>query len=69
MDQASTAEVVTDPVGHISISGVHGRSELDERLAHAGHVPARDDPRVRTFGAVLVGAVIGAAIVYFLKRG
>ena len=31
----SDSELVADPVSHISISGVHGRDELDERLSNA----------------------------------
>jgi len=66
MDQASTAGVISDPVAHISISGVHGRSELDERLAH---VPSHHAGNQRAMlGAVVVGAVIGAALMYLVKR-
>jgi hypothetical protein len=61
---AQRAEIVADPVSHISISGVHGRDELDDRLANA--------PDFRPAGSrltpLLVGAAIGAAIVYLLKR-
>jgi hypothetical protein len=57
-------DVVTDPVSHISISGVHGRGELDDRLAHA--------PAFREAGSplkpILIGAAIGAALVYLWKR-
>lgn len=60
-----STEVVADPVGHISISGVHGRNELDERLARAPVYRGTPSPRFR---ALLIGAAIGAAIMYFLKR-
>jgi hypothetical protein len=56
--------VVADPVGHISISGVHGRDELDERLAHAPNFKAAGSP----LKPLVIGAAIGAAIVYLLKR-
>jgi hypothetical protein len=43
---------------------VHGRGELDERLAHA--------PAFREAGSplkpILLGAAIGAALVYLWKR-
>ena len=69
MEQASTAEVVPDPVTHISISGVHGRGELDERLARRAPLPARGFRDQRALlGAVVVGAAVGAALMYFLKR-
>lgn len=57
------ADVVADPVGHISISGVHGRKELDERLANARR-PAGDHRG--GFGRLVAGALIGAAIMYLL---
>jgi hypothetical protein len=67
MTSVNTLEQVDDPVAHISISGVRGRSELNERLAnppkhhHAGNQRAM-------LGAVAVGAVVGAALMYLLKR-
>ena len=59
----SQADVVADPVGHISISGVHGRKELDARLASARR-PAEDNGN--GFGRLVAGALIGAAIMYLL---
>lgn len=59
------AELVADPVSHISISGVHGRKELDERLASA---PRYDDGQDRPLPVLLMGAAIGAAMILFLKR-
>lgn len=57
-------EIVADPVSHISISGVHGRDELNERLAQA--------PTYHENGSavkpLLIGAAIGAVIVFLLKR-
>lgn len=58
------AELVADPVGHISISGVHGRDELRQRLAH----PPRRSEEESALGPILVGAAIGAALMYLLKR-
>lgn len=60
-----TVDIVNDPVGHISISGVHGRVELDERLAKA---PAYRPGQHHPVGALLAGVVIGAALVYLVKR-
>ena len=59
----SQADVVADPVGHISISGVHGRKELDARLASVRR-PAEDNGN--GFGSLVAGALIGAAIMYLL---
>ena len=60
----SISEVVADPVSHISISGVHGRDELDDRLANA---PAFREP-ASPLKALLLGAALGAALVYLWKR-
>lgn len=57
------ADVVADPVGHISISGVHGRKELDQRLAQARKADVDDRGGV---GRLVAGALIGAAIMYLL---
>lgn len=69
MDQS---EIVSDPVGHISISGVHGRSELNERMKrfepHAlgwSDAPALARENLKP---LLIGAAIGAALFYLLKR-
>jgi hypothetical protein len=59
------SELVTDPVGHISISGVHGREELEERLAHP---PSRRDTETGSARSLFIGAAIGAVVVYLLKR-
>lgn len=56
--------IVADPVAHISISGVHGRDELNQRLAR---VPSRKDRR-RPFIVLLIGAALGATVMYLLKR-
>jgi hypothetical protein len=61
---ARSSEIVADPVGHISISGVHGREELNDRLANA---PAFREPSGQ-LKPLLLGAAIGAVIVYLLKR-
>ena len=60
----SISEVVADPVGHISISGVHGRDELEDRLANA---PAFREP-TSPLNALVLGAALGAALVYLWKR-
>lgn len=65
-------EIVADPVGHISISGVHGRSELDERIRHFEPHPLglSDAPALAraNLKPLLIGAAIGAALIYFLKK-
>lgn len=58
------SEIVADPVSHISISGVHGRGELDDRLAHAPAFREHTSP----LKPMLLGAAIGAALVYLWKR-
>src|SRR5437762_12425162 len=58
-----STELVPDPVGHISISGVHGGDELDDRLAN----PPRKSPSGRRGDSVaplLVGAAVGATLMY-----
>lgn len=60
-----TTELVPDPVGHISISGVHGRDELNERLANA---PEHQERQRHPAGYLLLGAAIGAALMYLFKR-
>jgi len=60
-----TTELVPDPVGHISISGVHGRDELNERLANA---PDFQERRKNPVGYILLGTAIGAALMYLFKR-
>lgn len=58
-------DIVADPVGHISISGVHGRDELNERLANAApYEPVRNRP----IAALAAGVALGALLVYLLKR-
>jgi hypothetical protein len=64
MEMQHQAELVADPVGHISISGVHGRDELNHRLAH----PPRRQAPDNALAPVLVGAAIGAVLMYLLKR-
>ena len=62
------SDVVADPVGHISISGVHGRKELDMRLQRARPyaIPGRE--RSDAVKALLAGAAIGAIIMFLFKR-
>jgi hypothetical protein len=58
-------ELVRDPVAHISISGVHGRDELDDRLANIRG--PRPLPGL-ALGALVLGAAFGATVAYLLKR-
>ena len=60
-----TTELVPDPVAHISISGVHGRDELDERLANA---PTYEERRKTSLVPLLLAAALGAGLMYLLKR-
>lgn len=68
----SYSEIVSDPVGHISISGVHGRNELDQRLKQFEPRPPglSDAPALARehLKPLLIGAAIGAALVYLLRR-
>lgn len=59
--ETSRANLVADPVGHISISGIHGRSEVEQRIASSARGEDRDGA-----GRVLAGALIGAAVMYLL---
>jgi hypothetical protein len=72
MATQAQGEIVPDPVGHISISGVHGRSELDQRRRHFEPHPPRlsDAPALarENLTPLLIGAAIGAALLYLLKR-
>lgn len=59
-------DVVADPVSHISISGVHGRDELDRRRRQ---VTVQDAPaQVDMLLPLLIGAALGATVVYLLRR-
>jgi hypothetical protein len=64
MGMQTHSELVADPVGHISISGVHGRDELNERLAHARHHREPASPLT----PLLLGATVGAVLMFLLKR-
>jgi hypothetical protein len=71
MSTQLNGEVVPDPVGHISISGVHGRSELDERMRHFAPprgLAAAPSLARENLKPLLIGAAIGAALIYFLKH-
>jgi hypothetical protein len=68
MTMQQQPELVADPVGHISISGVHGRDELRQRLAHAPRQPQRYEEQESALKPILIGAAIGAALMYLLKR-
>jgi len=56
-------DVVTDPVGQISISGVHGRAELERHVSSIRHSGADDEGSI---GRIVAGALIGAAVMYLL---
>lgn len=72
METQSRGDIVSDPVGHISISGVHGRGELAERMRRLGPHPLglSDAPALarENLTPLLIGAAIGAALIYWLKR-
>lgn len=58
-------ELVRDPVSHISIAGIHGRDELDdrkERLRSQRSLPGL------ALGALVLGAAVGATFAYLLRR-
>ena len=63
------SDVVPDPVSHISISGVHGQEEVDERIAHATPQMATfpiggGRTRARSVETLLLGVAIGAVLMY-----
>jgi hypothetical protein len=59
--------VISDPVGHISISGVHGGEELQERLVHASH---GSPPDARgAWRTLFIGLAAGVAIGMLIGRG
>jgi hypothetical protein len=60
-----SSELVADPVGHISISGVHGRDELEARLAHP---PARPGDGALNTRSLFIGAAIGLTVAFLMKR-
>ena len=62
------SDIVADPVGHISISGVHGRDELNERLAHASRASNGGHPIQEALGSMLLAAAAGAVIMYLVDR-
>ena len=64
-------EIVADPVGHISISGVHGRGELTERMRHfAPPTGLAQAPAIArdNLAPLLIGAAIGVALFHLLRR-
>ena len=56
-------DIVADPVGHISISGVHGRDELEARLASVPASRVREHPGL---GRMIAAVLVGAAVMYLL---
>jgi hypothetical protein len=60
-------ERVDDPVGHISISGIHGRDELNDRLATATPQPALRRGKASSLGMLLLAAAAGAVFMYLFK--
>lgn len=72
MATQSHSEIVSDPVGHISISGVHGRAELAERKRHFEPHPLElsDAPALarENLKPLLIGAAIGAALIFLMKK-
>lgn len=67
MSELSTApaEIITDPVSHISISGVHGGDELDDRIENATSQGIQ--PKGLSMGTLLVGAAVGVGIMLALS--
>jgi hypothetical protein len=61
--ETETTEVA-DPVSHISISGVHGRDELEKRLENAPDFKPASSP----LKPIVIGLAIGATIGYLLGR-
>ena len=63
---ASSTELVSDPVSHISISGFHNQDEVDERVAYVSKQERRAGRRSELLGTVLLGAAIGAVVMYLV---
>ena len=63
-DVTHDTAVVADPVSHISISGVKGREQLDERLENAPDFKPATSP----LKPILLGVAIGAVIGFVLGR-
>ncbi len=67
---AGRSDVVADPVGHISISGVHGGDELARRVANAangtGHIRAVSG---NALAPLLLGAAVGLVVMYLFDPG
>jgi len=60
-------KLVADPVSHISISGFHGAREVVEHLDTAAtQNELNGGRRGPSLGTLLLGAVIGAALMYIL---
>src|SRR5436189_5758925 len=60
-------DLVADPVSHISISGFHGVEEVVEHLdAAATQDELNGERRGPSLGTLLLGAAIGAAVMYIL---
>jgi hypothetical protein len=71
MMTALVSEIVPDPVSHISISGVHGQEEVIEHIANAAPQPAtngRGRSRASSVGTLLLGAALGAGLMYLFDR-
>jgi hypothetical protein len=67
LDTTNSAEMVNDPVGHISISGVHGGDELNDRLARADEM-SRTPGQRGGLGILIIGVALGAALALTLGR-
>lgn len=65
MIRPAASELVRDPVSHISIAGIHGREELEDRLERLRE--QRPLPGL-ALGALVLGAAVGATVAYLLKR-
>lgn len=61
-------DVVADPVSNISISGVKGREELDDRLANAPDFRPAINPMKPLLLGVMIGAAVGATLALLARR-
>jgi len=70
MERSSTdLDLVADPVSHISISGFHGVEEVADHLDTALTQDELNGARRRSsLRTLLLGAVLGAAVVYVAGR-
>jgi hypothetical protein len=64
IEEQRQTQLVRDPVGHISISGVQGPDEIEERINYRSWRREPGSP----LKPLLLGAAIGIVVMLLLKR-